>query len=228
MPVIELERLSVMLLPIIFVGFFYYQWTKQRDEIAWATVRMSVQLLLIGYVLAFLFHNEMWFVGFAVVLFMIAVASKIVMRRTQEKTFTHYGLIFAAIFTAGTFHLALVLYGVIGLDPWYQPKFIIPLGGMIYANAMNVLSLYIDRFESERLDHDYEKSRAVAFKSAMISQINTFFAVGLVSLPGLMTGQILSGVDPLIAVRYQIVVMAMIFGSAGGSIIFYSWVKKQN
>ncbi len=87
---------------------------------------------------------------------------------------------------------------------------------------MNALSLAIERFEKERQrDVSFEKSREIAFKACMIPQINALLAVGLVALPGMMTGQILSGIDPLIAVRYQIMIMTMILSSAGISTIVY-------
>ena len=103
----------------------------------------------------------------------------------------------------------------------------IPIAGMIFANAMNSISLAIERLESELAnDVDYDVARKIAFQASMIPIINSLFAVGLVSLPGMMTGQILSGVSPLIAVRYQIVVMCMIFGSGGiTSAYFLSLVK---
>jgi putative ABC transport system permease protein len=87
--------------------------------------------------------------------------------------------------------------------------------------------LCIERFEKELIRNDsFEKSKAIAFKSAMIPQINSFLAVGLVTLPGMMTGQILSGIDPLIAVRYQIMIMSTILSSAGLSMMIYFALKK--
>ena len=104
----------------------------------------------------------------------------------------------------------------------------IPLAGMIYANAMNAVSIAIERFDYEREKGSYEQARFLAFKAAMIPQINVLLAVGLVSLPGMMTGQILSGVSPLIAARYQIVVMAMVLGSSGiSTILFLLWQKNR-
>jgi putative ABC transport system permease protein len=97
---------------------------------------------------------------------------------------------------------------------------------MLYANCMNAVSLVAERFEKEREVHQYEKARSIAFRASLIPQINAFLAVGLVSLPGMMTGQILSGVDPIIAVRYQIMVMFMVLGSSGISTILYLWQKK--
>jgi len=87
---------------------------------------------------------------------------------------------------------------------------------MIFANAMNTVSLAAERYESERgRGAELTAARRTALDAALIPQINGLLAVGLVSLPGMMTGQILSGVEPLVAVRYQIMVMCMVFGSGG-------------
>ena len=100
---------------------------------------------------------------------------------------------------------------------------------MIFANAMNAVSISAERFESEiSRDHSYLNARAASYKAALIPIVNALFAVGLVSLPGMMTGQILSGIDPLIAVRYQIMVMLMILGSAGISVAIYLILLKKD
>jgi putative ABC transport system permease protein len=91
---------------------------------------------------------------------------------------------------------------------------------------MNAVSLVAERFEKELKISSYEQARAVAFKASLIPQINSFLAVGLVSLPGMMSGQILAGVDPLVAVRYQMMVMFMILGSSGISTVSYLYLKK--
>jgi putative ABC transport system permease protein len=96
---------------------------------------------------------------------------------------------------------------------------------MIFANSMTAVSLAGERYFAE-LDNGKaaDVARRIAFQAALIPQINALLAVGLVSLPGMMTGQILSGVSPLLAVRYQIMVMAMIFGSAGiAAACFLAW-----
>ena len=103
----------------------------------------------------------------------------------------------------------------------------VPLAGMVFANAMTSISLAGERLYAE-IGHgaEWEEARVTAFQAAMIPVINALFAVGLVSLPGMMTGQILSGVSPLIAARYQIMVMCMIFSSAGiSTAIFLSLVR---
>ncbi len=108
------------------------------------------------------------------------------------------------------------------LDKWYFPKYSIPIAGMIFANSMTSVSLAAERLASEiSRGVDYVNARRVALQTALIPVINSLFAVGLVSLPGMMTGQILSGVSPLIAARYQIMAMAMIFASSGISTIMF-------
>jgi len=194
----------------------------KKSEIALATLRMSVQLLVIGYVLTSLFTSNSMTLLMVLVVVMVISASLIVRRNIRHKDIKTFILILGAITLAGSLNLAWVLWGVLDLDNPLEPRFVIPLAGMIYANAMNAISLCAERYEKEK-EHgqSHEKARAIAFKSSMMPQINSFLAVGFVSLPGMMTGQILSGIDPLIAVRYQIVVMAMILSSGAMSNILY-------
>ena len=122
-----------------------------------------------------------------------------------------YALLSIAL--GGGITLILVTQAVLTLDPWYAPQSMVPIAGMIFANAMNSVSLSAERLNAEvSRGVSYDEARNIAFQSSLIPVINSLFAVGLVSLPGMMTGQILSGVSPLIAVRYQIMVMCMVFG----------------
>ena len=227
MKIIPFAHLVFMLIPVGVVGYFYYRWIGNAKEIALATVRMVVQLLLIGYILVYIFNNQNSLIGLLILLFMILVSSLIALRNVHNRSLQTYFKIFISIFIGGSINLFLVLYAVIDLEPLYQPRFVIALAGMIYANAMNAISLASERFENEIKNRTYEEARAVAFRGALIPQINSFLAVGLVSLPGMMTGQILSGVDPIVAVRYQIVVMCMVLGSAGISVISYLLLSRK-
>ncbi len=106
--------------------------------------------------------------------------------------------------------------GVLDLSPWHDASIVIPLAGIVLSNSMNTVSLAAERFQAERRRGvGYRDARHIAMSTALIPMTNSLLAVGIVALPGMMTGQILSGVTPLIAVRYQILVMCMIFGSAG-------------
>jgi putative ABC transport system permease protein len=226
MQTIPFINLSLTLIPLLFVWYYYNKWTNDKSEIIISTIRMIFQLLLIGYFLIFLFEEKNSFIGVLILLFMISVSTWIALRNTNERTILHYSKIFLSIAISGLIHLILIIVFVLDLKELYEPRFVIPIAGMIFANTMNALSLAIERYEKERSrEVPFEKAREVAFKACMIPQINSLLAVGLVSLPGMMTGQILSGVDPLIAVRYQIMIMTMVISSAGISTIIYFLIK---
>ena len=98
---------------------------------------------------------------------------------------------------------------------------------MVFASSMNSVSLSGERFYAELANNvSYEQARNTAFQASMIPNVNALLAVGIVSLPGMMTGQILSGVSPFIASRYQIMVMCMIFASAGISSAYFLYLVK--
>ena len=221
MELIPLENLLFMLIPIGIVWYYYHSVVKNSTEVVYATLRMVIQLVLIGYALVYILENNSWYIGLFIILFMITMSSFIVLRNIENKSISLYSIIFFSIAVGGTLNLILVIEFVLDMTPFYEPRFVVPIAGMIYANSMNAISIAAERFEQELKKTTLEKASTIAFKSSMIPKINTFLAVGIVALPGMMTGQILSGVDPLVAVRYQIVVMAMIFGSAGISVILY-------
>lgn len=213
---IPLLNLSLAFVPVSIVIVILYRWSQDYRTKLYALSRMLVQLLLIGYVLAYIFESDNAGIVLAVLLVMILISSWIALRSTEIPRRALYGRAILSIMTGGGLTLALITQGVLRLDPWYHPSYLIPLGGMIFANAMNGMSLAAERFESEiQRGASYETARNLALKAALIPITNSLFAVGLVFLPGIMTGQILSGVSPLIAARYQIMVMCMTFSSAG-------------
>jgi putative ABC transport system permease protein len=217
------------MIPVAIVIVIYMRWTQDKATLFYALFRMLIQLILIGYVLTYIFDaNSPYLVVFILSVMLIA-ASIISMRPLQKQQKSLYIYAFTAIFIGGIFTLLMVAFGVLDLKPWYEPRFLIPIAGMIFANSMNAVSISAERFESEmNREKCYVKARATSYKAALIPIINALFAVGLVSLPGMMTGQILSGVDPLIAVRYQIMVMLMILGSAGISVAIYLMFLKKS
>ncbi len=221
---ISIPHLLVMLLPLTLVAVIYWKWVGRPAEIGVATARMVLQLLAVVYFLAYLFGTESMWVGLGVFAFMIGVSSWIAMRSTERRGRLTYRRMFFSIGLAGSVNLLLVVLFVLKLDPWYQARFIIPIAGMIFSTGMNVVSLCAERYESEMKNSgDHELARKEAYRASLIPQVNSFLAVGLVALPGMMTGQILSGVSPLIAVRYQIMVMCMIMGTAGLASALYLW-----
>lgn len=208
--------------PAGIVVFVMYRWSIGARTAVYATARMLVQLIAIGYVLVYILETDRPVVIVVVLTVMLAAASWIALRPLERKSSRFYLHALGAIAVGGFSTLVLVTQLVLGVDPWFSPRYVVPLAGMIFAGSMNAVSLAAERFEAERDDgRDLSEARRAAIRAALIPVINSLFAVGLVSLPGMMTGQILSGVSPLIAVKYQIVVMAMLFGAAGISSAVY-------
>lgn len=213
---IPLINLAVGFVPVLLVIGVLWKWSMSFGNASYAVVRMLLQLLLIGFVLTYIFESDRLWVVALVLAVMLSSASWIALRTVGKMRTALYAYALFAIFVGGGTTLAFVTQGVLRLDPWFNPQYLVPLAGMIFANAMNSVSLAAERFfaDSNR-GEAFEVARKTAYRAALIPIVNSLLAVGLVALPGMMTGQILSGVSPLIAVRYQIVVMCMIFASAG-------------
>lgn len=212
------------LVPIVLVCGVYIAWQGKPSEIIIAVLRMAVQLVAVGYVLISIFENPSPWISAVIVSIMLLVAVWIAIRPVRH----HKGYLPAAIIALGIsvgLHLSISLMLVLKADSWFQPQLLIPLAGMYFANTMNAISLAAERYHSELHNgQSTDKARLTAFHASMIPQINSLLAVGLVALPGMMTGQILSGVSPLIAVRYQIMIMAMVLGTAGIGAALMLWL----
>lgn len=217
---IPLINLTFICIPVLLTLFIYFKWSLKITRPLYAIGRMFLQLLLIGYFLTYIFAIDASWPIWGILTFMLVVSSWIVINNLSQPVDVSNQQLFKNAFIANMVGGALTLYfitqWVLNLDPWYLPQYMIPLAGMVFSNSMNSISLVAERFYSEQAHgKDYATARNIAFNASMIPTTNSLLAVGLVSLPGMMTGQILSGVDPLIATRYQIMVMLMIFGSAG-------------
>ncbi len=213
---IAFQQLAFIWIPVALVFFFLWRWTQESKEAGWSIARMLVQLLLVGYVLTYLFERDSAWVVLTVLIVMVVASSWIALRTVKQHRYRLFKFALLSVLFSGTGVLVLVTQGVLHLSPWYDATVVIPLAGMIFASAMNSVSLCSERLYKELNDQaPFLEARAAAYRTAMVPTINAMFAVGLVSLPGMMTGQILSGVSPLIAARYQIMVMGMIFAAAG-------------
>lgn len=224
---IPVFNLALAFIPVIAVIVIHYLWSQGYKNSLYAISRMLVQLLLIGYFLSYIFDSNSGLIVMTAIVAMIIIASWISLRTIRNKRQLLYPKALVSLIIGGGITLILVTQFVLNLTPWYLPSYFIPLAGMIFANAMNSVSLAADRLEAE-IDRsvDYEQARNVAFRASLIPITNSLFAVGLVSIPGMMTGQILSGVSPFIAARYQIMVMCMVFSAAGiSSACFLALVK---
>jgi putative ABC transport system permease protein len=230
MHIITFFDLIYITLPLFIVYYIYQKWTNDKITIPYATARMFIQLVLIGYILTFIFETKNFFIVMFILSIMLIVASIIAMRPVAKKDTKLYFKSFISILIGGVITLTFVILGVLDLKLWYEPQFLIPLAGMIFANSMNSVSISAERFETEyNRENNYIIARNTAYKAALIPNINILFAVGLVSIPGMMTGQILSGVSPLIAVKYQIMVMCMVLTSSGiSTAIYLKLLEKDN
>jgi putative ABC transport system permease protein len=215
---ISLSHLAIAFLPVLPVLAILYRWKLDFGKGVYAIARMLGQLLIIGYFLKTIFAADSALIVLLVLSVMVFASSWIAMGSIGDKRLMLYKSALLAIVIGGGINLVIVCGGVLRLEPWYLPQYVVPLAGMIFANAMNAVSLAAERMRSETKNGvEYLDARKRALQAALIPVTNSLFAVGLVSLPGMMTGQIISGVSPLIAARYQIMVMCMVFGSAGVS-----------
>ncbi len=216
MQVIPLINLGLVLLPAGLVVYLLWRWSGDVKGSISALARMIIQLVLVGYVLNFIFASDHSWLVISVLTIMLIVSSWIALGPVSDKRKQLYWHALVAIVIVNLGLLVLITQGVLISEPWFAPNIMIPLAGMIFATGMNTISLFAERFFSE-LEHNItlEMARNIAYSATMIPTINSLLAVGLVSLPGMMTGQILSGVSPLIAVRYQIMIMLMLFVSSG-------------
>ena len=217
------------LLPILLVGFIYVRWQGEPSEILIAIARMLIQLIAVGYVLVTIFNNPSPLISLAIVTLMLAVAAWIAIRPVRKQA----GFFLPALMALGisvVIHLSISVMLILKAENWFQPELLIPLAGMYFANTMNAISLSAERFYAEiQSGQKLDQARITAFHAAMIPQINGLLAVGLVALPGMMTGQILSGVSPLVAVRYQIMIMVMILGASGvGAALMLQLLKNKS
>lgn len=203
---------------------------KMEKRLAYASIRTVVQLLLVGFVLQRVFEINTVIALLPVVLFMLVIAAHTASGRPAFR-FRGMGMLSFSVMTVTSLGVTITATGlIIGVEPWFRPSYLIPLLGMVLGNTMNGVSLATDHFlESvKEKGHEIEMELALgatrweaarrpvaeAVRRGMIPIVNSMMVVGVVSLPGMMTGQILAGSDPTVAVKYQIMVMFLIAAGA--------------
>lgn len=221
------------LLVIVLACLSFWQRLALEKQILIAAVRTVIQLALVGLVLKVIFDDArlVWVVLMAAVMLTVAGYETMARQKRRLRGWWAYGIgaasLFASSFTVTLFGLLLV----IGNEPWYQPQYAIPLLGMMLGNTMNGVALSLDRLMSSvwqqravieqrlMLGQAWKEAmtelRHEAMRAGMIPTINAMAAVGIVSLPGMMTGQILSGTPPMEAVKYQMMIMFMVAAGVG-------------
>ncbi len=202
-------------------------------QIIIAGLRTTIQLSLIGFVLKWIFAQSSFFFITVMAMLMLLAAGREAARRQKRRFRGAWGFTFGtlAMFLSSFTITALALVFVINNRPWYLPQYAIPILGMMLGNTMNGISLGLDRLTTTawqqrsviegRLMLGQTWSQAIddirrdSIRSGLIPIINAMSIAGLVSLPGMMTGQILAGAPPLEAVKYQILIMFMIASGTG-------------
>ncbi len=214
---------------------FYYSKINKERELVIGTVRMTIQLILMGYVLEYIFGNQNWLFTVLLLFLMLSFAIYNIFGRTKLPLSNSMKKVIAFSIVVGTgFSIFYFLLVVLALQPWYEARYFIPIAGMIIGNSMSGISL-----GTERLVHGMINRRDIiegtlalggtpseasgeivqdAYNAAILPSINSMMGMGIVFLPGLMTGQILSGISPNTAIGYQIAIMLFIVGSVGLSI----------
>ena len=207
-----------------------------------AALRTVIQLALIGLVLEALFASSgfQWIALMALVMLLVAGREVVARQGRRLQGWWAFGIGTGSMFVSSFSVTVLALSVVIGPDPWYTPQYAIPLLGMMLGNTMTGVSLALDRLNEsvwrqravienrlmlgQTWKQALEDIRRDAMRSGMMPSINAMAAAGIVSLPGMMTGQILAGSPPAVAVKYQILVMLIItVGTGFGALMAVSW-----
>lgn len=215
---------SSLILLVLFISWRLR--LRLTSTLLMAAVRTVIQLSFIGLILAWIFAREQWYEVLIILTIMTLIASSAAKNRVKRG----YKGLLADTFIAVSVSAVLVTVIAIGLilqvQPWYTPQFMIPILGLILGNSLTAISL-----TSNKLINDIHEQHAriemmltlsatpfeavhdsirAAIINGMTPTLNSMMVVGIVSLPGMMTGQILAGADPTQAVRYQIVTMFLI------------------
>lgn len=243
--VIQLSPMHLSFAAGLVVVLAVLTWRLQlgvSSRILVAALRTVVQLLLLGLVLDYLFEISHPLLIAALAIVMLLIAGREVMARQQRpfRGWWGYGLgtlsMFISSFTIAIFILSLVVMP----DPWYSPQYAIPLLGMMLGNTMTGVALTLDYLTRNAwqqraiiesrllLGEDWRTAirqlHRDSVRTGLIPIINAMAAAGIISIPGMMTGQVLAGNTPLTAAKYQIMIMFMITAGTGFATVMASWI----
>nr|WP_312291089.1 iron export ABC transporter permease subunit FetB [Clostridium chromiireducens] len=223
---------------IIMLIIFKSRGIRREKQILIASTRMTLQLTIMGYILMFVFRNPSWWLTSLMIIVMISFAiynsiKRVKIKMSRElKTIIAFSLGLGSLLTA-TFFILVVL----NVRPWFNPQYFIPISGMIVGNSMTGIALGANKlcsdFEDKRIEIENSLMLGAsplaatkeivnnAFDNAILPTMNNMLTMGIVSLPGMMTGQILSGTFPLTAIKYQIGILLAILGSTAVSTVLF-------
>jgi len=222
---LSLASVFLLVIPVVIFNIRYQLKTNRR--LIYVLFRMTLQLSVIGVVLQFFFNLNNPLVNLVYVLFMLTIACRSMLKSTNLPIKVFGPAIWVAVFVPQMIVLLTFNFAVAGFDQIFDAQYLIPIGGMLLGNSLSGNILAISSFYSKLRDQERtyyymlglsaNRSEALKpyFTSALLSSINPTMAsmetIGLVALPGMMTGQILGGSIPLTAIKYQIAIMVAIF-----------------
>lgn len=245
MNVIALDAADLALAAILVLalaGLSYPLRLGIGNRILVAAARTCIQLLLVGLVLKFVFElATLWSIAPVVAFMWLAAAREAAARQERRlRGWWGFGIGAISMFLSSFTVTFLALVVLIGPTPWYAPQYSIPLLGMLLGNTMTGVSLAMDRLTTsawrERPELEQRLMlgepwweviadiRRESARAGMIPIINAMVAAGIVSLPGMMTGQILAGTPPTEAVKYQVLIMFLIAAGTGFGTIASTWI----
>ncbi|MDB5988601.1 MAG: transporter permease [Herbaspirillum sp.] len=220
------------ILVLLNAGISIYLGLRLHRQVLWAAFRMVVQLLLVGWLLRLVFAASSPWITIAVIALMITAAAREVAVRPARrlKGWQAFQLSTVVVSTTGIGTVLLALLTAIRPSPWYDPHYAIPLMGIVLGSILNSASLGLDVFFTGisgarasiegRLALGATSREALmphirnAIRSGLIPIVNQMSAAGIITLPGIMTGQLLAGMDPIDAVKYQILLMFLLTGGS--------------
>ena len=239
MSIVEISNIQ-LLLCLIFVLFtgissIFLNLGLEKD-ISIGAIRTFIQLFIMAYVLRYIFKIDNAYLILLISLGMILFAAITIQGRVKERKISYFIPTFLSMVISYMIVTVVVTAVIVQVDPWYKPQYFILLGGMVVGKSMNAVAISLDRLFSEVrkrreeiemylcLGATYQEATMDILKNSiragMIPTINAMMAVGVIFVPGTMTGIILTGADPLLSIKYQIVVMLMLSAATAiGSII---------
>ncbi len=222
---------------MVFVGVISLRLALGLErELAIATVRTYVQLFILGLVLRWVFGIDSPWLVIGMLVLMVVAAARTIVRRAPDAPPGLFGSSVLSMALTGFIVTFAVTGLVVQVEPWYRAQYVIPIAGMVLGNSMNGIALALERTFADLDAREGELLAVVALgaspweaaapsvraaiSAALIPTINSMAAAGIVFIPGMMTGQILAGADPLAAAGYQIVVMLMVSAATAlGSVL---------
>lgn len=226
---IEMTGLQLVLalgLMVAAIALATWQRLGLTQSLALATGRTVLQLFAVGYLLAVVFAWRNPWAVLAVLLVMVAIASLVARNRISKRIQGLLPLVGAALLTSTALTMVYTSGVVLRPELWYEPRYVIPLAGIVLGNAMNAASIAGDRLVSTLQQHQADvethlslgatpaqaiaQYRREAIQAGLIPTLNAMMVVGIVTLPGIITGQLLGGADPLNAALYQMLIMFML------------------